>query len=288
MGSKAARVLVIVNSLKAEAKGVMEGLLAELEAAGAGVSVLECGVPPACKDEPLFREEWDLCVALGGDGTVLFAARSLSGSAVPILPVNLGTLGFIAEVHKDEWRDALGKWFAGELGYTDRMMLSVEVRRGGLAAFSSVCLNDAVVSGSGIAKLVNLEVDVSGRPLGAYRADGVIVSTPTGSTAYSVAAGGPILQPDMDALVICPVCPFTLANRPIVLPGRETVGIKVAAEQRSDIMLTVDGQEAFALEPLDSVLAARAPAPARIVACDEGRFYRALKTKLNWSGGPDA
>jgi NAD+ kinase len=285
-------VLAIVNSLKPEAQGILDELLAFLRERGLETGVCACATGgaegKARKGDPVFSEPWDLCVALGGDGTVLFAARCLASSSVPIFPINLGTLGFIAEVHKDEWKEMLALWLEGRLGCSTRMMLDVELLRGEETVFSSTCLNDAVVSGSGIAKLVNLEVDISGMQLGTYRADGVIVSTPTGSTAYSVAAGGPILQPDMEALIIIPVCPFTLANRPIVLPGRERVGIKVAETQRSGLILTVDGQEVVELRPLDRIRISRAKLPARIVACDENRFYRALKTKLNWSGGPDA
>ncbi|MDR0710284.1 MAG: NAD(+)/NADH kinase, partial [Spirochaetaceae bacterium] len=157
---------------------------------------------------------------------------------------------------------------------------------------SAHCLNDAVISASGIAKIIRLEVSSTGgaldgqiMSLGRYRSDGLIVATPTGSTAYSVAAGGPILDPEIDALIINPICPFTLSNRPIVVPAGETIIVEVEAEQRSRVLLTVDGQRSFPLEPGDRVFIRKAPFTAKIVASGRRGFYRALQTKLNWSGG---
>jgi NAD+ kinase len=157
-----------------------------------------------------------------------------------------------------------------------------------------------VISASGIAKLLRLKVEsldeaggaLAGEdyaaermPLGRYRSDGLIVATPTGSTAYSVAAGGPILDPEIDALIINPICPFTLSNRPIVVPAHETIIIDVEEEQRSTVMLTVDGQVSFPLEPGDKVLVRRSAHDARLIASPRQGFYRALQSKLNWSGG---
>jgi NAD+ kinase len=174
-------------------------------------------------------------------------------------------------------------------------MLEVSVERDGKPVFSAPCLNDAVLGASGIAKLVNLAVEsadgaVSGdgddrMPLGRYRADGLIVATPTGSTAYSVAAGGPILDPEIEALIINPICPFTLSNRPIVVPAHETIIIDVEKEQRSDVVLTADGQKTFPLLPGDRVLIRRAKRDAILIASSRQGFYRALRSKLNWSGG---
>jgi NAD+ kinase len=172
-------------------------------------------------------------------------------------------------------------------------MLDVAVERRGANIASAVCLNDAVVSASGIAKIIRLKVSLlsntsGGGPvmdLGHYRSDGLIVATPTGSTAYSAAAGGPILDPEIDALIINPICPFTLSNRPVVAPAHETVIVEVEAEQRSGVLLTVDGQRSFPLEAGDRVFIRKAPYEARIIAADRREFYRALQTKLNWPGG---
>jgi NAD+ kinase len=152
-------------------------------------------------------------------------------------------------------------------------------------------LNDAVISALGIAKLLSMglaSVSEGGGepiPLGRYRSDGLIVATPTGSTAYSVAAGGPILDPELAAVIINPLCPFTLSNRPMVVPAHETVMVEMESEQRSGILLTVDGQVTESLEPLDRIYIRRSPWDALLIASDREGFYRALRTKLNWSGG---
>jgi NAD+ kinase len=222
---------------------------------------------------------------------VLFAARTIAPLGVPIFPINIGTLGFIAVVHPDRWREVFEEWRLGKAGISRRLMLDITVDRRNVNVVNACCLNDAVISASGIAKIIRLEVSKRGAvddetmSLGHYRSDGLIVATPTGSTAYSVAAGGPILDPEIDALIINPICPFTLSNRPIVLPARETVIVEVEEEQRSAVLLTVDGQQSFPLEPGDRVFIRKAPHEAKIVASGRRGFYRALQTKLNWSGG---
>jgi NAD+ kinase len=184
----------------------------------------------------------------------------------------------------------LDKWLAGTADISRRLMLEVEVDRRGETVKQGACLNDVVISASGISKLIRLQVlsEISpGRDLvylGKFRADGLIAATPTGSTAYSMAAGGPILDPEMEALIINPVCPFTLSHRPLVLPARDTVIIEVEREQRSGVLLTIDGQVTEPLEPGDRILLRQAPCQARLVFADRNAFYKALRTKLNWSG----
>jgi NAD+ kinase len=237
---------------------------------------------------------YDLAFSLGGDGTVLYAARSMAPLGVPIFPINLGTLGFIASVHPDEWVKVFKWWMDGKIGISRRFMLEVTVKRGDRTVVKGSCLNDTVISASGIAKIIRLKVEsetlVPGEymRLGKYRSDGLIVATPTGSTAYSVSAGGPILDPEMEALIINPVCPFTLSNRPIVVPAWEAVIVEVEAEQRSGVLLTLDGQVTESLEPGDRVYIKQAPYEAKLIASDRSGFYKALRTKLSWSGGPDA
>ncbi|MDR2245442.1 MAG: NAD(+)/NADH kinase [Treponema sp.] len=241
------------------------------------------------------RSGFDIAVSLGGDGTVLYTARVVSPHDIPILPINLGTLGFIAAVRPDEWLVVFRKWLAGTVCVSRRLMLDLTVERRGKTTIRAVCLNDAVISSSGIAKIVRLTVsadtgggDGSGcgglMRLGHYRSDGLIVATPTGSTAYSVAAGGPIVDPEIEAVIINPICPFTLSNRPIVVPAHETVIVEVEAEQRSGVLLTVDGQTSELLEPEDRILIRNAPFRTRLIASGRKAFYTALRTKLNWSG----
>ena len=167
-------------------------------------------------------------------------------------------------------------------------MLSVVVRREGREIATFVGLNEAVIGIMGISRMIRLQVFLSDAWMGRYRADGVIVATPTGSTAYSMAAGGPILHPEMEAFILTPICPFTLSNRPTVVPATEILRIEVEEPQKVDTVLTVDGQEICPLHPRDSVTIKRAPHKARIVHTDKRTFYDVLRTKLNWTGEPHA
>ncbi len=233
------------------------------------------------------EDGFDLAITLGGDGTVLFASRVLAEHNVPILPVNLGDFGFISEVGHDEWEHALTAYLEGKIGVGSRLVLDVAVKRDGRALCRFRGLNDAVVSAGGISRMVRLKVRLSDQHLGIYRADGVMVSTPTGSTAYSAAAGGPILHPEMDAMILNPICPFTLSHRSIVLPPDEVVEVEVLSEQRTEIALTVDGQTMTPLEPGDIVVICSGKTRAQIVRSDRRTFYEVLRSKLNWAGGPD-
>ncbi|MDR2370994.1 MAG: NAD(+)/NADH kinase [Treponema sp.] len=235
-------------------------------------------------------DPWDLAVSLGGDGTVLYTARAASPRGIPIMPVNLGTLGFIADIRREEWAEALDKWIAGEAPVSRRLMLEVKVERQGGEALKTYSLNDAVISASGIARLIRLTLlseTLSANDftrLVQYRSDGLIVATPTGSTAYSMAAGGPILDPEIEGIIVNPICPFTLSNRPILFPPGEGVVIEVEREQRSGVLLTVDGQETEELLPGDRVSMRKAPFKALFIGSDRKAFYRALLNKLSWSG----
>ena len=238
--------------------------------------------------------KWDIAFSVGGDGTVLFAARSLAPDGTPILPVNTGTLGFIAAVNSDEWLDVFERYEEGKITPTRRCMLEICVERDSQIINKNICLNELVISSSGIAKLIKLNVQinfdsgantagasVAGKTvLGSYRCDGLIISTPTGSTAYSMAAGGPILDPEMEAIILNPICPFTLSNIPFVLPARQAITINIENDQRSDVLLTVDGQDTFDLECADKVYVRQAPKPALLIYADRHTYYSALRTKL--------
>ena len=226
----------------------------------------------------------ELIVCLGGDGTLLYVAREAASLGIPILPVNLGTLGFIAANKRESWMSVLEGWVRGDVAVSRRMMLEITVLRSGDKIGSSRALNDGVVSSQGRAKMVRLGLDINKERFGFYRADGLIVSTPTGSTAYNLAAGGPALHPEMPAMVINPICPFTLASRPLVLPGTAVVEVSIAETRRSGALLTVDGQETFDLCQGDIVRFERASADARLVLPPEDTFLEALRSKLGWSG----
>jgi len=231
-------------------------------------------------------DSYDFGITLGGDGTVLFAARHCACKKIPVFPVNLGSFGFIAGIQPDAWEKALQDYMDGEKHSDSRMLLNARVVRNGETLFSSDALNDAVISGSGLGKIVKLEVLFNGITFGMYKADGVIISTPTGSTAYSAASGGPILAPDLSAFVLTHICSFSLSNRPIVLPSHGTLKITVLDMRHKNAMLTIDGQELFPIEEGDSVYVSEAPDRINLVGCDANVFYGALRSKLNWSGAP--
>lgn len=282
--SKGDRILILSNSAKPDSFKVSANISAFL--AKKGLPAVELSIP--FSDLPMDPSDLRLVVTLGGDGTVLFAARVFSAAGVPILPINLGSFGFITEVRASEWEDTIELFLAGNSQIGSRLMLEVVVYRGGTRVFSDVCLNEGVVSGAGISKLIGLSATVSGTRIGRYRADGMLIATPTGSTGYSVAAGGPVLHPESSGLILNPICPFTLSARPLVLPDSETVVIDVEQEQRTDVILTLDGQREFRLEPGDRLEFRRASTEAKIVNSLHRNFYDVLRDKLNWGGGANA
>mgnify|MGYP006288550871 CR=1 FL=1 len=278
------KVLLIANLLKDEAEKIAADIRGYLE--NQGIEVVVFGFRGKASQPAL--EDYDLAISLGGDGTVLFSSRILSSHSIPILPVNLGDFGFITEVTRDEWIDAFERFRSGMIEAGDRLLITVSVHRQDKEIATFMGLNDAVISASGISKIVKLSVRLSDTPLGRYRADGIIVATPTGSTAYSAAAGGPILHPEMEAMILNPICPFTLSHRPIVVPHDEEIVVEVEEEQRTGLMMTVDGQSEFPLKPDDRIVIRASEEKARIVRSNKRTFYEVLRTKLNWSGGPDA
>ena len=232
--------------------------------------------------------EVEFAISLGGDGTFLSCARFLSSNPVPILPVHLGTFGFITEFTHLEWEEAMETWLNDRLHVETRVVLDVRIIRNNQELKSFRAINDAVLGSSGISKLVRLSLELGGYEAGYFRGDGIILSTATGSTAYSMASGGPILVPPMNALVLTPICPFSFSWRPIVIPGRDEVVIGVEANQRSDILLTIDGQESFSLEEDDLVRMSGRTAGVRVIKSNKRAFYEVIRTKLGWSGGPHA
>ncbi|MDR0513180.1 MAG: NAD(+)/NADH kinase [Treponema sp.] len=245
------------------------------------------------KGKPDFHTEagYDVAISLGGDGTVLSAARTVSPLGIPIFPVNLGTFGFITGVQPSQWREVFCRWLEGKENISRRLMFEVTVIRGGEQMLKGCCLNDVVISVSGIAKILSLDVSYSHEgnmdfsKLITYRCDGLIIATPTGSTAHCVAAGGPIIDSEMEAIVLNPICPFTLSHRPIVLSATETIMIEVPKTQRSGVLLTVDGQVIQKLSGGDKIFLKKAPYHSLLIASDREVFLQALRTKLAWSGG---
>ena len=234
------------------------------------------------------RGRFDLAVSIGGDGTFLFCARFLADEPVPIFAINAGRLGFITEAGMDEWRGVMEHLLSNHAKISERNILHVELFRNDKLLSVYKGINDAVISAGGMARIINLSLSVDEAKLGDVKGDGLIISTPTGSTAYSLAAGGPILYPEMDAFVITPICPFSLSHRPIVVSGDENIIINVHKEQRTELILTIDGQRVIYLQPEDTVTIKRSVNRVKVIMSEKRNFYEVLRMKLGWSGGVDA
>ena len=231
---------------------------------------------------------YDFVISLGGDGTVLYAARNSSKYGLPVFPVNLGEFGFIASVQPEDWQKELKLFMDGKTVFEKRSMLKVEVIRNGKRVYSSLSLNDAVISAERGVSTIMLSVKRNSLPLCCLKADGLILATPTGSTAYSAAAGGPIVSPEVEAFVLTPLNPFSLSSRPIVLSPDSNLEITVEKSRIKGICLTVDGQEPFGIQFGDIISVVLNKKKAKLVAGSEEKFYNALRSKLNWSGVPHA
>ncbi len=265
----------VVQQLITWLKGKDREIVLDQDTAGL-IGVGELGVVKA--DVP---RKADLVVVLGGDGTLLSVARSVESEEVPILGVNLGGLGFLTEITLDELYSVLGSVLQGKYRSSRRMVLQVKVWRQGEAIAEYVVLNDAVVTKGALARIVDLEVFTEREYVTAYRADGLIIGTPTGSTAYTLSAGGPILFPSMRAIILVPICPHTLTNRPLVLP--EDVQVQVILEsQNEDVYLTLDGQVGFPLQYRDKVEVRRADREITLIVSPNKSYYEILRSKLKW------
>ena len=225
----------------------------------------------------------DMIILLGGDGTLLAAGRMMGDSKVPILPVNLGGLGFLTSVTLEELYSVLEEVLAGNHRISERVLLEAEVLRGGQVIEKQRALNDAVLNKAALARIIDLELLIDGGYVCSYKADGLIVSTPTGSTAYSLAAGGPIVYPVLDAFVITPICPHSLTNRPLVVPDTMRIEIDFHCGDES-VFLTIDGQVGIELKEGDRVAIRKAPTKLRVVRPVKKTYFQILRNKLKWGG----
>ncbi|MCI0469603.1 MAG: NAD(+)/NADH kinase [Nitrospirae bacterium] len=223
----------------------------------------------------------DLIIVLGGDGTMLGVARLIGNRDVPILGINLGGLGFITEINRDEIFDAVEKVLSGKCSTEKRIMLSASVFRHGSRIADFIVLNDVVINKGALARIIDLETYIGGSYVTTFKADGLIISTPTGSTAYSLSAGGPILYPTLNSLILTPICPHTLTNRPIVLPDDFIIEIIMKSDSE-DVFLTLDGQVGFSLKKDDMVQAKKADFTTRLLIPCERDYFHTLRTKLKW------
>lgn len=268
---------------KGKALEVGRQTLEQLEAAGASV-VMEPEAAGALgrRDLALAVDEWeglDAVVVVGGDGALLRAARVMTGCEIPVLAVNVGRLGFLTAIDYTDLPKALPRLLADDFHVEERMMLRAKLLRSTGVVAEVVALNDVVVNRGTFARIIRIETKVNDELVFDYSGDGLIVATPTGSTGYSLSAGGPIVNPGIDAVILTPICPHALASRSVLVRADEEVTVRVTASH-ADIMMTVDGQVGFSISSGDSVHIGRAPHPVRLVHFGSRRFYRELSERL--------
>ena len=280
------RVAIVAKHTRDQTvRNTLTGLVSWLEQRGLE-PVLEAeaaaalGLPEGVEKHHL-PADCQLVVVLGGDGTLLSVARLLCDRNVPILGVNLGGLGFLTEVAIEEMIPALERVLAGEYILDHRMMLEAQVFRQGVCVEELSVFNDVVINKSALARILSLEVKVDGQYLATFQADGLILSTPTGSTAYSLAAGGPIVHPSLPSVLLTPICPHTLTNRPILLPVDSTVEVVLRSEER-DACLTLDGQRGLSFLQNDVAKVQRSAYTVPLVKSPFKGYFEVLRTKLKW------
>lgn len=223
----------------------------------------------------------ELIVALGGDGTMIATARLLADADVPVLGINYGTLGYLAEFRIEEMFTGLEAVFRGEYGIDARVMLAVEVFRGETQLMHNRVLNDVVVNKSALARIIHIEAYLNQQLISAFRADGLIISTPTGSTAYNLSAGGPVIYPSMNAVVITPICPFTLSDRPLVVPDDALIEVLLKTPNE-EVFLTLDGQVGLPLQVGDRIQIRKSHTMFKIVQPPNRNYFEVLREKLRW------
>ncbi len=273
------KVLIIGNTEKEKIKNAFRELDLWI---GERAHAVFMDVAEAEKARPL---EGDIAIAMGGDGTFLRVSRMVSPYGIPIIGIHLGLFGFLAELTPKDMYDNLDKVFRGEYKIKTRMLLNCRLERNGMPINESLGVNDAVVSRASLSRLVPIKLFIDGEEVATYSSDGLIVSTPLGSTAHCLAAGGPILSPEIDAFVISPICPHTLTNRPLVISGEAKVKMEVGSKGVGT-GLTVDGQVYQELMPGDAISVERSGTRLKLVDAGIRSFYTVLREKLSWGGSP--
>jgi NAD+ kinase len=275
VGPRKPDALKVVCELRewCEARGI------ELRAVDSVATQARCA--PLAESEGELAEDVDLIVVLGGDGTMLGAARMMGARQIPVLGVNFGFLGYLTEFTLNEMFPALENVRQGDFMVERRMMIDVDVNRSGEAAASRRALNDAVVTKAAAARMIEIESYINGMFVNSFRADGMIVATPTGSTAYSLSAGGPIVHPSMSAILLTPICPHMLSNRPAVVPGESVVDL-IFKRADPDQLLTIDGQPGVELRHDDRITLRRSETTFNLVQPTNRNYFEVLRTKLKW------
>ena len=236
-------------------------------------------------EDELEKVSADLAFVFGGDGTILSASRRLNGKQIPLIGVHLGRFGFLADLTTREISDSLEKIFAGEYVISQRMLLTCKVIRSKQVINETLGLNDAVISRTSLSRLISIKLYVNEKTVTTYSSDGLIVSTPSGSTAHSLSAGGPIVTPDMEAFLITPICPHTLSNRPLVVSGDSKIEMEQISVSKG-VGLTVDGQVYFDVKVGDRIVIEKAENKLQLIDIQTRTFYDVLREKLNWRGQP--
>jgi NAD+ kinase len=257
---------------------------AVFETETAALAGLPAGRQTVTRDE--LPAACDLIVLLGGDGTLIGMADRIaeSGADVPIVGVNFGSLGFLTEITLPELYPSLEAVLSGQAEIEERLMLRSRTLRRGAVHADRLALNDVVITKGALSRIIDLEVAIGGRPVMRVRADGLIIASPTGSTAYNLAAGGPILHPAVDALLLTPIAPHMLTNRPIVIPASSDVRVCPAVNgSNEEVFLTIDGQSGHALEAQDEIWITRADRPLRLIRASTRTYFDVLRQKLKWS-----
>ncbi len=286
-----ARVGLVAKQRVEAAAGVLAGLAAWLtarhvdvlfESETATLAGVVPGTPTSTRED--LPRTCDLIVLLGGDGTLIGMARRIAraGVDVPIAGVNFGSLGFLTEITLDELYPSLEAVLDGTAEIEERMMLHAQTLRQGRVFADELVLNDVVATKAALSRIIELAVSVSGRPVMRVRADGLIVATPTGSTAYNLAAGGPIVHPIVDAVLLTPIAPHMLTNRPLVVAGPSEITVEPNMNGNDEVFVTFDGQSGHALERGDVVTIRRAERPLRLVRSSSRSYFDVLRQKLKW------
>ena len=227
-------------------------------------------------------KECDLVIVIGGDGTLLNAARSLNSYEVPLLGVNLGRLGFLVDVSREHLEESLDEVLNGNFVEEERFLLHTEIERAGEIFTENNAFNDVVIHKSHVARMIELECYVDDKFVSTMRADGLVISSPTGSTAYALSSGGPILHPSLNAIALVPICPHTLSNRPLVISGDSHITIKVCDHEQSEVLVTCDGQISLSLQIGDILRIGKTPHPVKLIHPSAYDFFDILRAKLHW------
>jgi len=279
------KILVLGNLSKDKVKSAVNALEPWLKKSIKTVKIINIAkdVEDTLVDE---AKDADIGIVLGGDGAILSACRRLGERQIPIVGVHLGYLGFLTELTMEDVRNSIEKIIAGQYTVLSRVLFLCKVKRGNEIIKESIGVNDVVISRPSLSRLILIRITIDGKEIASYRSDGVIVSTPIGSTAHNLAAGGPILSPELSAFIITPICPHTLTNRPLVIPSNTIIEMEQLSEY-AGIGVTVDGQVYVDLQEGDVVSIEKSHVQLLLIDTGVRTFYGILREKLNWAGHPE-